>query len=69
MIQTLFEDLIKIMREYVNAKKSHFEKLNEIKQHWEYSDLKKGELSAEQKEEFIALKEKFISRFANDIDS
>lgn len=39
--------------------------MNEIQNNWEYSDLKKGELSEQEKTKFNALKEKFIEKFTS----
>ncbi len=69
MMQVLFEGLIRTMREYVETKKRHFQKLKDIENHWEYSDLKKGELTEQEKTEFNALKEKFIEKFTGNINS
>lgn len=69
MIQVLFEGLIRTMREYVEEKKKYFQKVNDIQNNWEYSDLKKGELSEQEKIKFNALKEKFIEKFTGNINS
>lgn len=69
MIQILFEGLIRTMREYVEEKKKYFQKVNDIQNNWEYSDLKKCELSEQEKTKFNALKEKFIEKFTGNINS
>lgn len=43
--------------------------MNDIQNNWEYSDLKKGELSEQEKTNFNALKEKFIEKFTGNINS
>lgn len=69
MLQVLFEGLIRTIREYVETQKRHFQKLKDIENRWEYSDLKKGELTEQEKTEFNALKEKFIEKFTGNINS
>lgn len=69
MIQILFEGLIRTMREYVGEKKKYFQKVNEIQNNWEYSDIKKGELVSQAKAEFDSQKEKFIEKFTGNINS
>ena len=44
MIQVLFEGLIRTMHKYVGEKKKYFQKVKDIQNNWEYSDIKKGEL-------------------------
>lgn len=53
----------------LRKKKKYFQKLNDIQNNWEYSDLKKGELSKQEKIKFNALKEKFIEKFTGNINS
>lgn len=69
MIQLLFEGLIRTMREYVGEKKKYFQKVKDIQNNWEYSDIKKGELVSQAKAEFDAQKEKFIEKFTGNINS
>ena len=69
MIQVLFEGLIRTMREYVGEKKKYFQKVNDIQNNWEYSDIKKGELVSQAKAEFDSQKEKFIEKFTGNISS
>lgn len=69
MIQVLFEGLIRTMREYVGEKKKYFQKVKDIQNNWEYSDIKKGELVSQAKAEFDAQKEKFIEKFTGNINS
>lgn len=69
MIQVLFEGLIRTMREYVGEKKKYFQKVNDIQNNWEYSDIKKGELVSQAKTEFDSQKEKFIEKFTGNISS
>lgn len=69
MIQILFEGLIRTMREYVGEKKKYFQKVNDIQNNWEYSDIKKGELVSQAKAEFDSQKEKFIEKFTGNINS
>lgn len=53
----------------LKKKKKYFQKVNDIQKNWEYSDLKKGELSEQEKTKFNALKEKFIEKFTGNINS
>lgn len=69
MMQILFETLIRTIREYVREKKKYIQKINDIQNDWEYSDIKKGELVSQTKTEFDTQKEKFIEKFTSNINS
>ncbi|MCM1316279.1 MAG: hypothetical protein NC040_09970 [Muribaculaceae bacterium] len=68
MIQILFEGLIRVMREYVSEKSKYLQKVNDIQANWEYSDQKKGELTANAKAEFSAKKEQYIKKFTDNTE-
>ena len=58
MLKEIFDKMISIMLDYVAVKAAHAEKLDQIDKMLQYSEWKKDELRAEQREDFRARKER-----------
>ena len=68
MLETNFNDMFSIMKKYVSEKETYSKKLESIDKMYEYSEKRKGELKAEQKEMFTASSNKLESEFSNRVE-
>ncbi|MBR0484643.1 MAG: hypothetical protein IJJ69_07715 [Oscillospiraceae bacterium] len=68
MLKEIFDKMISIMLDYVAVKAAHAEKLDQIDKMLQYSEWKKDELRAEQREDFRARKERLIVSFTEQVN-
>lgn len=68
MLKQCFENMLRLMKDYVAAKATHAEKMGNIDKMLQYSDMKKGELRDEQRAAFRTRKESLIASFIEQIN-
>lgn len=68
MIRGAFNDILSFMQDYVSAKAAYAKKIERIDTMAEYSDWKKDQLRAEQRDAFASQREKLIQEFAARVD-
>lgn len=68
MLESNFNDMFLIMKKHISEKEAYSKKLESIDKMYEYSEKRKGELKAEQKEMFTASSDKLISEFSNRVE-
>lgn len=64
MIRGAFKDMLSFMEDYVSKKAAYAKKIESIDALVEYSDWKKDQLRAEQRDAFNSQKEQLIEKFA-----